>query len=188
MASIISMWCGIFLGFELTKLFSICDFSVAKYSGKVIIIIIIIIIFIDLSAVTPSASQKLNTCIFPAGESGIEMLKSWLDTISATASNTSLIIVGTHLDKVRRTKEPGFPERMRQLLKELIQSPKYTGQINVVRIKEVSCAMDNREGKMIIKLSGSLVVYTSIVSRIWNIYFALHLCVKVAPPIDSKLI
>ncbi|XP_068716726.1 leucine-rich repeat serine/threonine-protein kinase 2-like isoform X1 [Montipora capricornis] len=81
------------------------------------------------------------------GESGIEMLKSWLDTIFATTSNTSLIIVGTHLDKVRRNKEPGFPERMQQLVKELVELPKYKkGQINSVYIKVVSCALDNREG------------------------------------------
>lgn len=84
--------------------------------------------------------------LFLAGEDGIEMLKSWLDTISATASNTSLIIVGTHLDKVRKNKEAGFPERMRQLVMELVS--KYTGQIDVVHIKEVSCALDNREGKV----------------------------------------
>ena len=72
------------------------------------------------------------------------MLKSWLDTISATASNTSLIIVGTHLDKVRKDKEAGYPERMLQLVKELVM--KYAGQINVVDIKEVSCALDNKEG------------------------------------------
>lgn len=117
------------------------------------------------------------------------MLKSWLDTISTKASNTSLIIVGTHLDKVRQTKETGFPERMRQLLKELVELPKYTDQINVVHIKEVSCAMDNREGKMIMKLSArSLVVYKPSVSQISNIYFALHQYVKVSPLINRKLI
>ena len=73
------------------------------------------------------------------------MLKSWLDTISASASNTSLIIVGTHLDKVKKDKEPGFQERMRQLVMELVLSPKYS-RINVKDIKEVSCAPDNREG------------------------------------------
>ncbi|XP_078352523.1 leucine-rich repeat serine/threonine-protein kinase 2-like isoform X1 [Oculina patagonica] len=79
------------------------------------------------------------------GESGIEMLKSWLDTISASASNTSLIIVGTHLDKVKKNKEPGFQERMRELVMELVALPKYN-RINVKDIKEVSCAPDNREG------------------------------------------
>ena len=117
------------------------------------------------------------------------MLKSWLDTVSTTASNTSLIIVGTHLDKVRQTKEAGFPERMRQLLKELVESPRYTSQINVVHIKEVSCAMDNREGKIIINLSARrLVVYKPSAFLIWNIYFALHRYVKVAPLINRKLI
>ena len=83
------------------------------------------------------------------GESGIERLKSWLDTIFATTSNTSLIIVGTHLDMVRKNREPGFPERMRQLVKEAVELPKYSkGQINSVYIKEVSCALDNREGKI----------------------------------------
>lgn len=75
------------------------------------------------------------------------MLKSWLDTISVTASNTSLIIVGTHLDKVRRNKETGFPERMHQLVKDLVELPKYKDQLKVEHIKEVSCALDNREGK-----------------------------------------
>ena len=73
------------------------------------------------------------------------MLKSWLDTISASASNTSLIIVGTHLDKVKKTREPGFHLRMRDLVKELVMLPKYS-RINVKDIKEVSCAPDNREG------------------------------------------
>lgn len=73
------------------------------------------------------------------------MLKSWLDTISARAANTSLIIVGTHLDKVRKNMEPGYPERMRELVKELVALPKYN-PINVKDIKEVSCAPDNREG------------------------------------------
>ena len=72
------------------------------------------------------------------------MLKSWLDTISATASNTSLIIVGTHLDKVRQNKEPEYAERMHGLVKELTNN--YAGQINVVGIKKVSCALDNKEG------------------------------------------
>ena len=82
------------------------------------------------------------------GESGIEMLRGWLDNIFATTSTTNLIIVGTHLDKVRKSKEPGFPERMRQLVKELVELPKYSnGQIISVYIKEVSCALDNREGK-----------------------------------------
>ena len=40
MASVISMWCGIFLGLKLTKLFGICNFSGAKDSGKVLIIMI----------------------------------------------------------------------------------------------------------------------------------------------------
>lgn len=81
------------------------------------------------------------------GESGIEMLRGWLDNIFATTSTTNLIIVGTHLDKVRKSKEPGFPERMRQLVKELVELPKYSnGQIISVYIKEVSCALDNREG------------------------------------------
>ena len=73
------------------------------------------------------------------------MLKSWMDTISASASNTTLIIVGTHLDKVRKNEEPGFQERMRDLVKELVALPKYN-RINVKHIKEVSCAPDNREG------------------------------------------
>ena len=85
---------------------------------------------------------------FLKGETGIEMLRGWLDNIFATTSNTNLIIVGTHLDKVRKSKEPGFPERMRQLVKELVELPKYNnGQIISVYIKEVSCALDNREGK-----------------------------------------
>ena len=76
------------------------------------------------------------------------MLRGWLDNIFATTSTTNLIIVGTHLDKVRKSKEPGFPERMRQLVKELVELPKYSnGQIISVYIKEVSCALDNREGK-----------------------------------------
>lgn len=79
-----------------------------------------------------------------AGETGIEMLKSWLDTISATASNTSLIIVGTHLDEVRKNREAGYEKRMHDLVKELTN--KYAGQMNVVDIKEVSCALDNKEG------------------------------------------
>ena len=82
---------------------------------------------------------------FLAGESGIEMLESWLDTISASASNTSLIIVGTHLDKVKENKEPGFQEHMRELVRKLVALPKYN-RINVQDIKEVSCAPDNREG------------------------------------------
>ena len=84
---------------------------------------------------------------FLKGEKGIEMLRGWLDNIFATTANTNLIIVGTHLDKVRKSKEPGFPERMRQLVKELVELPKYNkGQIISVYIKEVSCALDNREG------------------------------------------
>lgn len=73
------------------------------------------------------------------------MLTSWLDTIAASAANTNLIIVGTHLDKVRKNKEKGFPERMRELVEELVSLPKYN-RINVKGIKEVSCALDNREG------------------------------------------
>ena len=73
------------------------------------------------------------------------MLKSWLDTISASASNTSLIIVGTHLDKVKKNKEAGFQEHMRELVEELVLLPKYS-RINVKGITEVSCAPDNREG------------------------------------------
>ena len=91
----------------------------------------------------------MKQSLFLVGESGIERLRSWLDTISATASNTSVIIVGTHLDKVRKNKEAGFVERMHQLVKDLVELPKYKGQINVVYIKEVSCALDNREGKAI---------------------------------------
>lgn len=73
------------------------------------------------------------------------MLTSWLDTIAASAANTNLVIVGTHLDKVRKEKEKGFPERMRKLVWELVSLPKYN-RINVKGIKEVSCAVDNREG------------------------------------------
>ena len=73
------------------------------------------------------------------------MLTSWLDTIAASAANTNLVIVGTHLDKVRKEKEKGFPERMRELVWELVSLPKYN-RINVKGIKEVSCAVDNREG------------------------------------------
>ena len=40
MASVIPMLCGILLGLKLTKLFSICNLSGAKDSGKVLIIII----------------------------------------------------------------------------------------------------------------------------------------------------
>ena len=39
MASVISLWCGIFLGFN-SKNFGICDFLGAKGSGKVFMIII----------------------------------------------------------------------------------------------------------------------------------------------------
>ena len=40
MASVMSMWCGILLGFKVTKLFGICDHSGVKDSGKVLVIII----------------------------------------------------------------------------------------------------------------------------------------------------
>ena len=74
------------------------------------------------------------------------MLRSWLDTISASisASNISLIIVGTHLDEVRKSREAGYEKRMHDLVNELTN--KYAGQMNVVDIKEVSCALDNKEG------------------------------------------
>ena len=40
MVSVITLWSYIFLGLKLTKLFGIEKFSVAKDSGKVLIIII----------------------------------------------------------------------------------------------------------------------------------------------------
>ena len=51
MASVIPMLCcGILLGFELTKLLNICDFSSAKDSGKVLITIIIIYYYYYIAA------------------------------------------------------------------------------------------------------------------------------------------
>ena len=73
------------------------------------------------------------------------MLKSWLNTISASASGTNIIIVGTHLDTVRKDKDVGYPARMRELVRQLVMSPQYS-QVYVKGIKEVSCGLDNREG------------------------------------------
>lgn len=73
------------------------------------------------------------------------------------------------MDKVRKNKEPGFQERMHELVKELVVLPKYSGII-VKDIKEVSCAPDNREGNVYLT-NGPLfsMLYTPIGESLFTV-------------------
>lgn len=80
---------------------------------------------------------------------GVQQLEGWLDTISARSPGTSLVIVGTHLDKIRKDRErygASYVTDMHERVKEVVSQAKYS-RINVTAIKEVSCAIDNREGR-----------------------------------------
>lgn len=84
------------------------------------------------------------------GEGGIAKLEGWLDTISTRAPGTCLIIVGTHVDKIRKEKEKydeGYLARIHDNVERLKGQQKYE-RIFVVGIKEVSCAIDSREGML----------------------------------------
>ncbi|KAK3715077.1 hypothetical protein QZH41_012136, partial [Actinostola sp. cb2023] len=81
-------------------------------------------------------------------EEGVAKLEGWLDTISSRAPGTCLIIVGTHLDKIRKDKihyDDEYVAGMHKLVEDLKAQPKYQ-RIVVLGIKEVSCAVDSREG------------------------------------------
>lgn len=83
------------------------------------------------------------------GEEGVAKLEGWLDTISSRAPSTCLIIVGTHVDKIRKDKDKydeNYLTRMHESAEELISQDKYQ-RIFVIGVKEVSCAIDSREGK-----------------------------------------
>jgi leucine-rich repeat kinase 1/leucine-rich repeat kinase 2 len=86
------------------------------------------------------------------GQEGIARLEGWLDTISARApGSSSFIIVGTHLDKIRKDKAKygeDYVSRMHKVIEELQKQPKYS-KIDFKAIKEVSCAVDSREGKVV---------------------------------------
>lgn len=81
------------------------------------------------------------------GIKGIKQLESWLLNIQARAPNSTVIIIGTFLDDVERSRR-GYVEEMQNEIKKRFMSTKYGGAIvdliekglpNVVDVIEVSC-------------------------------------------------
>ena len=82
------------------------------------------------------------------GTYGIDQLEGWLDTISARSPGATLVIVGTHLDVVRKEKEQfvgDYLTNMQKQVRQLAMLRKYA-RINIVAIKEVSSSPDMKEG------------------------------------------
>ncbi|XP_032226652.2 leucine-rich repeat serine/threonine-protein kinase 2 isoform X2 [Nematostella vectensis] len=82
------------------------------------------------------------------GEEGAARLEGWLDTISARAPGSSLVIVGTHLDRIKSNISDygeDYVSHMHNVVVELCELPKYN-RICVKAIKEVSCGLESREG------------------------------------------
>ncbi|XP_052762538.1 leucine-rich repeat serine/threonine-protein kinase 1-like [Mya arenaria] len=76
------------------------------------------------------------------GEKGIKELKQWLVNIQAQARNSAVIIVGTHLDEITKSKH--FPSSMEADMVKKIQEKycrqdnEYSGLPNVIKIVNVA--------------------------------------------------
>ena len=83
------------------------------------------------------------------GEQVVPELEGWLDTIAARAPGSNIIIVGTHLDIVRKDRlkyDAEYVQRLHSLVLEKTKQHKYR-KITVHYIKEVSCLAEYRQGR-----------------------------------------
>lgn len=84
-------------------------------------------------------------------EEGIQELEGWMDTIAARAPGSNIIVVGTHLDLVKKHKAKygaDFKQRMRDMVLELVKQHKYK-KIIVHDIKEVSYLVEYKSCRYI---------------------------------------
>lgn len=80
------------------------------------------------------------------GEDGIEELKLWLDNIAARAPQSSIIIVGTFLDKLsKEQRQSKYSEQLMQKVYDMVtHTPRY-GKLDIKAVVNVSCTKEARE-------------------------------------------